>query len=134
MYLLDTNALIILMFGNVTEAELSEDASKIIEESEEIYASEASLWELAIKMKIGKLNINESVYQIAEKCRLAGVRFLPVTVSQIDMTMQLPLVPDHRDPFDRLIVAVAKINRMTLISTDGKMKAYQGNYGITVIS
>ncbi len=134
MYLLDTNALIILMFGNVTEAELSEDVSKIIEESEEIYASEASLWELAIKMKIGKLNINESVYQIAEKCRLAGVRFLPVTVSQIDMTMQLPLVPDHRDPFDRLIVAVAKINRMTLISTDGKMKAYQGNYGITVIS
>ena len=57
MYLLDTNALIILMFGDVTDAKLSEDALKAMTESEELYLSVVSLWEIAIKMKIGKINI-----------------------------------------------------------------------------
>ena len=134
MYLLDTNALIILMFGNVTAANLSTETMGILEESDAIYASEASLWEIAIKMKIGKLSINESVYQITEKCRKEGVQFIPMTIGQIDKTLDLPLLADHRDPFDRLIAAVAKTNGLTLISTDDKMRVHQGDYGIKVIS
>ncbi len=134
MYLLDTNALIILLFGKVTTAELSKETLDILEGSDEIYASEASLWEMAIKMKIGKLYINESVYNIAEKCRQEGVRFIPMTIGQIDKTLDLPLLPDHREPFDRLIIAVAKTNGLSLISTDEKMYDHQGDYGIKVIS
>lgn len=134
MYLLDTNALIILMFGEVTTANLSSEGRKILEESDELYASEISLWEMAIKIKIGKLGINMSVYRIASKCREAGIRFIPVTVSQFDKTLDLPLYGDHKDPFDRLIVAVAKLNGMTVISTDVHMQSHQNDYEIKIIS
>ena len=57
-----------------------------------------------------------------------------MTVGQIDKTMNIPLLTDHKDPFDRLKVAEAKLNNMTLISTDDNMQAHQNDYGINVIS
>ncbi len=134
MYLLDTNALLILMFGEVTSAELSKGTIDVLQNTDELFVSEISLWEIAIKVKIGKLVISQSVNQMANKCRENGIRFIPVTIDQFDKTLDLPLIADQRDPFDRLIVAVAKLNGLTVISTDEKMYVHRDDYGISVLS
>ena len=88
---------------------------------------------MAIKIKLNKLDINQSVQWIADKCREYGITLIPVTIEQMDGTLGLPLMEDHHDPFDRLIVTVAKQNKLTLVSTDEKMHNYQNDYGITVV-
>ena len=76
MYLLDTNALIILMFGDVTDARLSDEAMDILQNSDELCLCVVSLWEIAIKIKIGKLNIRNTIQDLA-KCRIRGLFLLP---------------------------------------------------------
>ena len=131
--LLDTNALIILLFGEVTAASLSDGTKTELENAESLFLSEISLWEMAIKIKLKKLDINQSIQWIANKCRENGITLIPVTVEQIDGTLSLPLMADHHDPFDRLIVTVAKQNKLTLVSTDEKMRNHQSDYGIAVV-
>ena len=130
MYLLDTNALIILMYGEVTEARLSGDAMNKMLDSEELYLSIVSLWELAIKKKIGKLNINNSIHDIAVKCDEENIKIIPIKIEHMDKTLELPLNANHKDPFDRLILSTALSEEMVLISTDAKMQ----NYGVDVMS
>ena len=128
MYLLNTNALIILMFGDVTDARLSDEAMDILQNSDELCLCVVSLWEIAIKIKIGKLNIRNTIQDIAKKCDEEGITILPIKVSHMDKTMELPFDVNHKDPFDRLIVSTAISEDMVLISTDPKMK----NYSVTV--
>ena len=131
--LLDTNALIILLFGEVTTASLSDSTKTELENAENLFLSEISLLEMSIKIKLGKLEIKQSVQWIADKCREYGITLIPLTIEQMDETLSLPLLADHHDPFDRLIVAVAKQNKLTLVSTDEKMRVHQNEYGITVM-
>lgn len=133
MYLLDTNALIILCYGEVTTASLSKESMDILENSDELYLSEISLWEIAIKIKINKLDIKDSIEDIAEKCRESGIQMIPVSVEQFGATMRLPFVQSHPDPFDRLIISVAKMNDLTLVTTDKKIESNKDPYGISVI-
>ena len=133
MYLLDTNALIILLFGQVTTAKLSKESMDILENSDDLYLSEISLWEIAIKIKIGKIAINESLETITDKCVENGIKMIPVGIGQFGETLRLPMVKDHSDPFDRLIICVAKLYQLSLISCDAKMKQNESQYGITVL-
>ena len=132
-YLLDTNALIIMMFGEVANGTLSQDALNKMQEADELYVSDISFWEMAIKIKIGKLSINQSLTWIADKCKGNGIICVPVTIDQFEKTMELPLFKDHTDPFDRLIISVAKLNDLTLISTDGAIRNHYKEYGIDMI-
>lgn len=132
MYLLDTNALLILLFGYVTERRLSENTMKVLVESDRIYLSIVSLWEMAIKIKLGKLKISSSMVEIAGKCVEMGIEVIPLKTSYLDKTLSLPLLPDHKDPFDRLIMATALIEDMTIVSTDEKMQ--RGEYCVNIIS
>ena len=124
MYLLDTNALIILMYGEITNIKLSKEAISIINSSEHLCISIASLWEIAIKKKLGKLDIKSSIRRIADKCKDAGIWILPITVKHLDKTIELELNKDHHDPFDRLILSTTMVENYTLISTDSKMRQY----------
>lgn len=133
MLLLDTNALIIMMFGNVANGKLSRDAIEKMENAEKIFVSEISFWEIAIKVKIGKLNINKPIGWIVSQCRSNGIETIPVTIEQFEETMNIPLCNDHADPFDRLILAVTRLNGMTLISTDLKMQKHKDEYNVNVI-
>ena len=131
MHLLDTNALIILLFGNITLGKLSKETLNTIKTSNRIHISIVSLWEMAIKMKLGKLKITYSIAEIEEECINEGIEIIPIKAAHLDMLNEIPYLSDHKDPFDRMIMAVALSEGMTLISTDEKIR--RPEYGLSVI-
>jgi len=89
----------------------------------EIYFSAASVWEIAIKISIGKLQFPEPPHTLIprETARL-GLRALPV--NQIHALAVSDLRAHHGDPFDRLLVAQARTEGLTLITADREIKQY----------
>ena len=120
-YLLDTHTAI--WFFN-DSAELSSTADKIISEgTNRIFLSITSAWELAIKIGIGKMEFNgksAGFLQLAEKC---DITILPIKAVHLTAFENLPFI--HRDPFDRLIIATALAEQMTLITDDGNIARYE---------
>ena len=131
MYLLDTNALIILLFGEVADGKLGEESTKIMKTVDKLYLSVVSLWEMSIKIRLGKLDIKRSISDIEDICNKNGIEIIPIKASHMDMSMSFPLLQDHKDPFDRLIMAVAKSEKMVLISTDERVR--RAEYAVDVI-
>ena len=98
---------------------------------DKLYLSVVSLWEMSIKIKLGKLDIKRSISDIEDICNKNGIEIIPVKASHMDMSMSFPLLQDHKDPFDRLIMAVAKSEKMVLISTDERVR--RAEYAVDVI-
>ncbi len=117
-FLLDTHT--ILWYAQGSE-ELSADALRLLEREECFYCA-ASLWEIAIKQKLGKLDAALSVVELDALCRRAG--FAPFTVQprHIERTKSLEFI--HRDPFDRLLIAVAQTEDFTIITRDSIISKY----------
>ncbi|MBI4225492.1 type II toxin-antitoxin system VapC family toxin [Candidatus Roizmanbacteria bacterium] len=84
-----------------------------------IYISLVSIWEMSIKRKIGKLDLKYKLRTYVDK---SGFDLLNINLDHIITLDKLPL--HHRDPFDRLLVAQAKTEKLTLITADPKMKKY----------
>ena len=118
MYLLDTNALIYYLFD---VAKLSSSASEAIS-SNDTFVSIVSLWEIAIKQTIGKLNIRESIADIAAACDEVGFERLSITPTHLDCIKSLPLL--HRDPFDRLLISQALTENLIFITSDTTIPKY----------
>ncbi len=78
-----------------------------------------SFWEVAIKQAVGKLAIEDGLESWA---RSSGLEIVPLRSEHIWRTRDLPL--HHRDPFDRLLIAQAQIEGMTLVSADRALTAY----------
>ena len=89
-------------------------------DADQLYVSAASLWEIAIKIKISKLEIEYSIMEISEQCKEQSITILPIKIEHIGRTVDMPLKEDHRDPFDRLIIATAEVENLVLISSDEK--------------
>lgn len=118
--LLDTHALIWFIDGNGL---LSKKAKTQIEDGNAInFVSIASLWEIAIKVSLGKLELKTSFNQINNKLVENGLEILPVTFEDTVVISSLPF--HHRDPFDRIIIAQAITNKMTIISKDEQFSPY----------
>ena len=124
MYLLDTNALITLLYGDVSGAVFSQNALIAMMDADRLFVSVVSIWEIAIKLRIGRIDIRDSIADIFDHCEETGVDILPIEKDSISRTVDIPLRPDHKDPFDRLIIATAAIKELTLISSDEKMNGY----------
>ncbi len=118
-FLMDTNALL-WSLGNVDM--LSEKAKKVLNENNDIYYSDVSLWEIAIKISIGKLKIEGSISDIEDKCSQLKLIKLPILSKSFEVLRTLPFI--HKDPFDRLIISQALINGYTLITSDTKIPKY----------
>jgi|SRR5271166_5979306 len=90
---------------------------------EEIYLSAASVWEVAIKVRIGKFNLPEqpSVY-VPSRLAAQNIRSLPITQNHALKVYELSL--HHRDPFDRLLIAQAIIEEMTILTADRAFAKY----------
>ncbi len=82
--------------------------------------SVASIWEVAIKHRIGKLDISPIVFR--DQSIKAGADLLPVLDSHVIETAQLPLL--HQDPFDRLLIAQARVEGLMAVSSDVKWSDY----------
>ena len=115
--LLDSHILIWLMEA---DERLTPEARAIISDATEVFASTASLWELAIKAGLGKLDLD--VERLASLLDTAGVSELQITRRHVLEVARLPL--HHRDPFDRLLVAQAKAEIMRLMTNDARLSPY----------
>lgn len=123
MILIDTNILLWLFIG---DKRLSPDVqSKIEQDPTNYFVSIVSLWEIATKRAIGKLEINMDLPKAVEE---AGFVILSLTNTNINKYEQLPLI--HRDPFDRMLVAQALSEKISLVSSD----EFLSDYGVKIIS
>ena len=119
-YLLDTSTAIWAL-GNKTK--LSEKAKTIIDDvSLPLCVSIISAWEIAIKVSIGKLKFLGGSASFLEKMQSNGVELLNVKGSHIEYVESLPVI--HRDPFDRLLIATAKADDMTILTADENIHKY----------
>jgi PIN domain nuclease of toxin-antitoxin system len=115
--LLDTHVLLWLMSD---DRRLSRRARSLIVSASEVYVSAASIWEIAIKAGLGKMEENPET--VLDKIDPAGLLELPVSMRQAVAAGKLPLL--HRDPFDRLLVAQAICETMRLLTADAQLSAY----------
>ena len=87
----------------------------------EVYLSAASVWEIAIKKALGRLRVPEPVSAAALPL---GFEPLLITFEHAEATAQLP--PLHCDPFDRMLVAQATVESLTLVTRDPSIRSYPG--------
>jgi PIN domain nuclease of toxin-antitoxin system len=101
-------------------ARLNSKARSLIQNADEVFISSASIWEIAIKWRIGK--IEEDPQIVVDQIQNAGLRDLHVTNCHAVTAGKLPLY--HHDPFDRLLVAQAVSEPMRLLTVDAKLAEY----------
>ncbi len=119
--LLDTHALLWWLAG---DRSLSKRARAVIsDESNEIFVSAASAWEVSTKHRIGKLpGAGPLAVDFAREVRQQGFSELPITLDQGQVAGALP--GDHRDPFDRMLIAQARDEKMAIVSNEGVFDSF----------
>ena len=115
--LLDTH----IFFWSVFEPEkLNKDETAAISDTnQKVLVSVVSLWELAIKKSIAKIELPSNFFQ---EINNSGFDILGLSPVHIEQSMQLPLI--HRDPFDRMLVAQTKAENLSLLTRDKEIKKY----------
>lgn len=119
--LLDTH---VWLWLQVAPERLSERSLAIVSDSSnELLLSAASAWEIAIKHALGKLRLPSPPGEyVPRRLETSGTTALPVELRHALHVATLPA--HHRDPFDRLLVAQAQLERLPLISADPQLAAY----------
>lgn len=114
--LLDTE---VLIWWDANDRRLGRHARALIRDADDVYVSAASAWEIAIKVALGKLRTTRLPSAAAAD---AEFRTLPVTFEHAEALLALPA--HHRDPFDRLLVTTARVERLTVVSSDSQLRLY----------
>ena len=122
MILLDTHALIWFMYD---DSKIPESTLKRIKTEDKVYVSVASLWEIAIKQSIGKIDLTNPISEIVKKCRETDINVLQIEPQHLDHIKTLPNI--HGDPFDRLLISQAVTEGMTLVTKDSIIPKYDIN-------
>ena len=121
--LLDSHA-VIWFFDN--DPRLSKPAIEAISNLDNtIYVSIASVWEVGIKYSTGKLTLNKGIDGFIEAISDNDFNLLEVSSEHIKEVAKLPFI--HRDPFDRMLIAQAKIEGMTILTVDENIVKYDIN-------
>ncbi|QHV00416.1 type II toxin-antitoxin system VapC family toxin [Synechocystis sp. CACIAM 05] len=121
-YLLDTHTLLWYTLG---EGSLSSTAIEtIINNQNKIFISPASYWEIAIKISIGKLSLNQPYEKFIDVC-ISKYNFNILPILPNHTAYLIKLLFHHKDPFDRLLIAQAISEKMPLISVDKKFDDYE---------
>ncbi len=119
-YLIDTHVFLWFV-GNAKE--LSAAAKKLIEDgNNEVFISIASLWEISIKTALGKLAIKGNYESVIDDVTDNSIQILPINFAHTVEQNRLSF--HHRDPFDRIIVSQAIVEKMNLISADAIFDDY----------
>lgn len=123
-YLIDTH---ILIWAILEDPKLSSKVEAILKNSDNlIFVPQVCLYEIAIKQKLNKLpDFDISITDLVEKIGLIDFQIMFIKNEHIDAYNSIDLVEDHRDPFDRLIIATAFNEKIPVISADEKFKNYQ---------
>ena len=119
-YLLDTHALIWYFEDS---PDIPENVKMIIDNNTtKKFISTASLWEIAIKMSIGKLTMGLRFDEVLTEVENSDLLVLQVENKYLNKVFELPFL--HKDPFDRLIIATALTENMTIITIDENIQKY----------
>ena len=119
-FLVDTH---IFLFLIDADKNLNQSIIEIIASPENnISISIASLWEIVVKVNLGKLPITRNINELYELINQSNITVLNIQKQHLDSYLTLPLI--HRDPFDRLIISQAIADDLTLITDDEYIKNY----------
>ena len=121
-YLLDTQVVIWSLDDDPRLSPAAKDAIENIQNTVSITI--VSLWEIALKRSIGKLELSANLKDIQNLVSSKSVSILPITVAHLETLEALAHQEKHRDPFDRLILSQAITENLTLISSDTHFKDY----------
>jgi len=89
-----------------------------------LFVSIASFWELAIKMSLGKIDLaDNAIEQLQAWCTDNAIGILPIEMNHCIRLQTLPF--HHRDPFDRLLIAQAECEKLSIISADENFPVYE---------
>lgn len=91
--------------------------------AQDLFLSAASSWEIAIKCALGKLNLPESPEKFIP-ARMAALNIMGLPVNHSHALRVFTLSPHHRDPFDRILIAQAQIEGMTILTADRAFEDY----------
>lgn len=117
-YLLDTH---IFLWWLTKNPRLRSSVRLIIENPRnQIFISVVNAWEISIKSKIGKLPLKTTLEDAFAE---PGFEILPVTISHIFALNKLTLI--HKDPFDRMLIAQAIVEKCTILTDDAKFRKYK---------
>jgi PIN domain nuclease of toxin-antitoxin system len=121
--LIDTQILIWFLEGNNL---LSPNRRQIIISSQnKIFVSIASLWEIAIKISIGKLTLSKPLADVIKQISKENIEILNISPKHILQVSTLPL--HHRDPFDRVIIVQSQVENLVLMTEDAEFAQYGVN-------
>lgn len=115
--LLDTHVALWWLGGS---ARITDETAAAIEAAEEAVVSAASVWEVEIKRSVGKLAVPSD---FREQIRSAGFRDLAITSLHAEEAARLP--SHHRDPFDRILIAQARVEGLVLVTADRELLQYE---------
>ncbi|MCE7068047.1 type II toxin-antitoxin system VapC family toxin [Dyadobacter sp. CY326] len=122
-YLLDTH---VVLWALDEENRLSSKSKRIISDAKSsCFVSVISFFEMAIKKKIGKLELSKSVAEYIQELERIGIIILPISNAALDNYESVPFMAGHGDPFDRLILSIALSENLTVISADDKFEKYK---------
>jgi len=119
--LLDTRAFIWFATGDTQLGEAA--AAAIVDPDHDVLLSAASVWEMAIKASLGKLELAAPLHAIVAAARERRIATLPITPAHALRVEALPF--HHRDPFDRLLIAQALEEQLTLVTRDEAFRHYE---------
>ncbi|MGE5826959.1 MAG: type II toxin-antitoxin system VapC family toxin [Micromonosporaceae bacterium] len=114
--LLDTH---VVLWGLAAAPELGDDMLDRLRHDPDIFLSSVTLWEITIKQRAGKLS---GPSDLAERVRDMGFQPLPITHDHAIAAGRLP--DHHRDPFDRMLIAQATVEGLTLATRDADIRRY----------
>ena len=115
--LLDTHVFLWLVSGS---RRLNRQAKAVVESSERVLISSATIWEIAIKVQLGKLTAD--VDEVINQIHANGFEELPIYARHARQVARLPR--HHGDPFDRLLIAQAISETIKLLTSDIQLKPY----------
>jgi PIN domain nuclease of toxin-antitoxin system len=119
-YIIDTHTFIWFISG---DNKISAQARNLIEDTANIkYISLASIWEMAIKLSLGKINLNGNFNIFHEQIKKNGFVILNITIDHISSVSTLP--HHHKDPFDRLIISQSLVENFPIIGIDPSFDLY----------
>lgn len=117
-YLIDTHVLLWSWHLDPRRRALHTD---ILMSDAEVFVSMATVWEIAIKTRNGKLR---TIDDVPGGIAASGFKILPIETAHTEIVRHLPLLKEHRDPFDRMLVAQAMAEKLTVMTVDAAFADY----------
>lgn len=117
--LLDTH---VMLWWMENHARITPEITSLVSGAEAVFFSRASLWEMSIKKSLGRLTID--LPRFCEMVPAEGFLWLDIRQEHLLTVAQLPALDDHRDPFDRLLVAQSLTEPLILLTADSVLARY----------